>query len=284
MTTFIETPRFPDDMAFWATGGAQHNTTVVQLNSGFEQRNINWSQQRAIYMINSGLRTITNRFAISETIDFFNALAGRGYGFRFKDFQDFKVSVASGVLESGFGTGYPTYQLSKNYIAGALLNRKQIKKPRDNAAFKVYKNSSLLVPTINYNCNFTSGVITFVPVYNIVITSIAAGTNPLVTTSTSHGFTTGQKIYLTGLNTGNTINNLVFNITVLSPTTFTIIGTNLAAVTMGNAQLYPQPTDLLTWEGEFDKPCRFDIDNIDYGVTDGGLIEITNMKIVEIRV
>lgn len=285
-TNFIESPRFPDDMAYWATGGAQHNTTVVQLNSGFEQRNVNWSQQRANYTISSGLRTQKNinKYSIEETIAFFNAVQGRAYGFRFKDFQDYDVNLNNGVLESGFGNGYPTYQLCKNYMMGGLVNRKQIKKPVNNSSFKIYKNSNVLTVTTDYSVDFTKGIVTFVPTKNLNISSITTGNNPTVTTTSNHGLTVGQKIYLNNLNNGNVLNKLVFDIlSTPTATTFTINATNASAVNQGNAQLYPQATDLLRWTGEFDKACRFDNDNLDYGVTDGGLVEV-NFKIVEIRV
>lgn len=282
--TFIESPRFPDDFSFYATGGGQHNTNVVQLNSGFEQRNIIWSQQKSKYNIGSALRTRTTQYSIQDTINFHNAVYGRAYGFRFKDFNDYLVTQASGVLESGFGTGYPKYQLCNNYMMGGLLQRKQIRKPVVDTV-KVYKNSNLLIANTNYTIDYTTGIITLIPTVNVNITSITTGNLPLITTSTSHGLTVGQKVYLTGLNTGNTLNNLVFQISsVVNTTSFRIVANNLAGVTMGKVQLYAQETDMLTWEGEFDKPCRFDNDDLDYGITDGGLIEITNMRIVEIRV
>lgn len=85
--SFMETPRFPDAVAFWADGGAGYNTTVVILNSGFEQRNVNWAQSRGRWDISSGLRKSDD---VAATIAFFRAVKGKAYGFRFKDFNDYQ--------------------------------------------------------------------------------------------------------------------------------------------------------------------------------------------------
>lgn len=44
---FIET-RFPVDIAFGSTGGTEYSTDIVITQSGYEQRNSNWAQARAL--------------------------------------------------------------------------------------------------------------------------------------------------------------------------------------------------------------------------------------------
>lgn len=290
MSNFIESPRFPDDMAYWATGGAEFNTTIIQLNSGFEQRNINWQQSRATYSINGGMRTqdIPNDYwnlSVKNTITFFRAMKGRAFGFRFKDFQDYKISINEGVLNSGFGEGIPQYQLYKNYSLNILKDTKKITKPVINT-IKVYRNNNLVTFGVNpSNCllDTTNGIITFNPDKTLNITSIPSGINPQITYN-NHGLLDNQTVYLYNLNNGNLLNNTTCKVSVIDINNFTLQVENLSNINQGEIRVYPQPGETLKFEGEFDLPCRFDNDNLDYAVSDGGLIEISNLKIVEIRV
>ena len=292
MTTFIESPRFPDAMAYYAQGGAEFNTTIIQLNSGFEQRNTNWTQSRAMYTIQAGMRTQEQpidswNLNVSNSISFFRAMKGRSYGFRFKDFQDYLVTQNNGILEQGFGLSIPVYQLYKNYFTGSLVDTKKIVKPVQNKN-TIYRNGTTVIFGTNPgNCSIdtTKGLITFVPDISASISSISISSNPVLSTNSNHGFSSGQTLYLTGLNTGNLLNNTAVVITVLTATTLTLNSVaNLAVVNQGTINLYAQSTETLKWSGEFDLACRFDNDNITYDVVEGGLIEINNMKIVEIRV
>jgi uncharacterized protein (TIGR02217 family) len=49
MSSFHEV-RFPDNIAYGATGGPEFATTVVATGSGHEKRNINWSKRAAVGM------------------------------------------------------------------------------------------------------------------------------------------------------------------------------------------------------------------------------------------
>ena len=54
---FLETPRFPDSISFYSQGGPGFSTTVIILNSGYEQRTINWTNSRNGYDISNAMRT-----------------------------------------------------------------------------------------------------------------------------------------------------------------------------------------------------------------------------------
>ncbi|MFZ5610171.1 MAG: phage distal tail protein, Rcc01695 family [Pseudomonadota bacterium] len=117
MTGFHEV-RFPVDIAFGATGGPVFSTTVSEMVSGAEQRNINWAQARARYDVGGGLRGEAD---LAQLIAFFRARQGRAHGFRFKDWADFSsASVGTSVSASdqvlGAGDGLATsFQLVKHY-------------------------------------------------------------------------------------------------------------------------------------------------------------------------
>jgi uncharacterized protein (TIGR02217 family) len=55
MTGFHEI-RFPDNIAYKATGGPEFATTVVATRAGHEKRNANWSEARGRWDVASGLK------------------------------------------------------------------------------------------------------------------------------------------------------------------------------------------------------------------------------------
>ena len=48
--------RFPDNIAYGATGGPEFATTVVATSAGHEKRNVNWSEARGRWDVASGLK------------------------------------------------------------------------------------------------------------------------------------------------------------------------------------------------------------------------------------
>jgi uncharacterized protein (TIGR02217 family) len=115
--------RFPDNIAYGATGGPEFATTVVATGSGHEKRNVNWSEARGRWDVASGLK---KQAQIDELIAFFRARRGKASGFRFKDWTDYK---ATGQL---LGTGDDAdtqFQLVKHYPSGSVIEVGTITKP-----------------------------------------------------------------------------------------------------------------------------------------------------------
>ena len=101
--------RFPTRISYGAIGGPRFSTTVQILNSGHEQRNMNWAQARREY---SADISPSRGSEWEELLSFFHARRGRAYGFRLKDFSDYKL-VAGNI---GIGDGLETeFQISKIY-------------------------------------------------------------------------------------------------------------------------------------------------------------------------
>ena len=67
MISFHEV-RFPDNIAYGATGGPEFATTVVVTGAGHEQRNVNWAEARGRWDVASGLK---KQAQIDELIAFF---------------------------------------------------------------------------------------------------------------------------------------------------------------------------------------------------------------------
>ena len=61
---FMETPRFPDDIAQGSVGGPGYSTDVTVMFSGHEARNINWSRARGRWEASSAVRTAADFDAV----------------------------------------------------------------------------------------------------------------------------------------------------------------------------------------------------------------------------
>lgn len=118
--SFHET-RLPARLAFGSTGGVERRTEVVTLASGYERRSTPWAAGRRRYLIGANLRSLDDMAALT---DFFEARRGRLYGFRFRDFADFRSCAPGGtpgpldqVLGKGAGSR-TTFALVKRYGDG----------------------------------------------------------------------------------------------------------------------------------------------------------------------
>lgn len=144
--------RFPDAVAYGATGGPEYLTDIVILQSGFEQRNQSWDSARARYDVSTGIK---NRTQAAEVISFFRARKGRAYGFRFKDWSDYRVT---GQL---IGTGNATqtvFQLTKTYSSGGEQEIRPLNKPVSGTV-KIYKDGVLQASGVAVD--HTTGLVTF---------------------------------------------------------------------------------------------------------------------------
>jgi len=101
--------RFPTRISYGAVGGPRFSTTVQTLNSGYEQRNINWADARREYQFDVSPARQTSW---DELLAFFHARRGRAYGFRLKDFADYKL--VQGMIGTGDGNKQ-VFQVVKQY-------------------------------------------------------------------------------------------------------------------------------------------------------------------------
>ncbi len=121
MSSFHEVS-FPARLAFGSGAGIERRTEIVSLASGFERRISPWALGRRRYLIGAGVKSLVDA---TELLGFFEAREGQLYGFRFKDFADYKscalnATPAPGDQALGLGGGGRTaFQLQKAY--GAVL-------------------------------------------------------------------------------------------------------------------------------------------------------------------
>ncbi|HHB80544.1 MAG TPA: TIGR02217 family protein, partial [Aliiroseovarius sp.] len=124
--------RFPDNISRGARGGPERRTQIVELASGDEERNASWANSRRRYDVAYGIRRADDLAAV---VAFFEARNGRLFGFRFKDWADWKSCLPSQTpssIDQVIGTGdgtTTTFQLVKVYASGAQTWTRTIAKP-----------------------------------------------------------------------------------------------------------------------------------------------------------
>jgi uncharacterized protein (TIGR02217 family) len=117
MTAFHEV-LFPTDISKGSRGGPIRRTDVVTLRSGFEERNSIWANSRRRYDASYGIKTYSQ---LESVLAFFEERRGRLYGFRWRDWLDYRSSTATtpiAATDQLIGTGdgaTTTFQLKKTY-------------------------------------------------------------------------------------------------------------------------------------------------------------------------
>lgn len=154
--------RFPTTISYGAAGGPGFNTDVVELDSGHEHRNQNWSAGRRSYDVGQAMKTDQMR---KDLLAFILIVKGKTYSFRFKDFTDFEVGSGEGVLSS-LGSG--RYQLYKRYTLSAVdvsspsateTSDRLISLPLSAA---ITRASVALTRGLDYTLNEFTGIITMI--------------------------------------------------------------------------------------------------------------------------
>ncbi|MFV0244911.1 MAG: TIGR02217 family protein [Qingshengfaniella sp.] len=124
--------RFPVSLSFGSAGGPERRTEVVALANGFEERNSPWAHSRRRYDAGLGMRSLDD---VAELVAFFEARQGRLYGFRWKDWSDFKSCAPSATpaptdQEIGIGDGMTqVFHLTKTYSSAMQAYQRPIRKP-----------------------------------------------------------------------------------------------------------------------------------------------------------
>lgn len=153
--------RFPDNISRGARGGPQRRTQIVELASGREERNASWSASRRRYDVSYGIRRADDLHAV---VEFFEARLGRLYGFRFKDWADYKSSLPSRAASDedqllGTGTGtLTTFQLRKRYGTDEHYWWRTIQKPVEGTVRVAVGGVEQFS---GWSVNATTGIVTF---------------------------------------------------------------------------------------------------------------------------
>jgi uncharacterized protein (TIGR02217 family) len=162
-TSFHET-QFPAGISQGAVGGPRFSTTILALSSGDEQRNINWARRRGEWDVATGLRT---QEQIEALLDFFHARAGMAYGFRFKDWGDYRVPRWRDTPGDMFGLPVwfttdgttSVFQLTKIYTDGGHSYTRLIQKPVAGT-LRLLNNGVQIFSPGDWTVDTTTGLVT----------------------------------------------------------------------------------------------------------------------------
>lgn len=164
MSSSFHEIQFPPSISQGAVGGPRFSTSIIGLSSGDEHRNINWSKRRGEWDVAYGLRT---QEQIEALLDFFHARFGKAYGFRFKDWSDYRVPrwrnfpgdmFAMPVWLTTNGTTN-SFQLTKTYTDSGGTFTRLIQKPVAGQVF-LLNNGAQMVSPGDFTVDTTTGIVT----------------------------------------------------------------------------------------------------------------------------
>jgi uncharacterized protein (TIGR02217 family) len=111
MPLFVE-ERFNTEIRYGVVGGPMWSTDIVEVQSGIESANINWSSPLGRWQLSQDMY---NKKETDYLINFFNTRMGRAVGFRFKDWSDYKITLQPSSPSNTPNAGIATI------ISGTLL-------------------------------------------------------------------------------------------------------------------------------------------------------------------
>lgn len=155
--------RFPANLSFGSVGGPVRHTDVVALANGFEERNTPWAHSRRRYDAGMAMRNLDD---IEALIAFFEARRGQMYGFRWKDWADYKSCNASAGPDFddvviGTGDGSQTeFQLTRLYDSGGHTYSRPITKPVAGSIL-VGLDGTAQQDGTDLTVDVTTGIVTF---------------------------------------------------------------------------------------------------------------------------
>jgi uncharacterized protein (TIGR02217 family) len=157
--------QFPPNISAGAQGGPGFNTTVLTLDSGMEHRNINWSRERPVYDVSTGIKTAEDARAYQK---FFYARRGKAIGFRFKDWGDYRLPFWNNTpgdtdpipvlfVTDGTTTHFQIYKVYGD-SGGTPFNRKIVKVVAGTT--NLFDNATPIYAPTHYSIDINTGIVT----------------------------------------------------------------------------------------------------------------------------
>uniref|UniRef100_A0AB74UMN3 DUF2460 domain-containing protein n=1 Tax=Caulobacter phage BL57 TaxID=3348355 RepID=A0AB74UMN3_9VIRU len=152
---------FPETISYGSSGGPKFKTTIFQADSGYEQRNKDWSDVRHEFDVAQSIRSTED---MAELRAFFMARNGRAHGFRYKDWGDFQIKNQL----IGVGDGLTkVFQIVKTYTSVGqggteFTYTRNIRKPKWDSIAGVKVGPVVQVSPTNYEVDYATGLMTFV--------------------------------------------------------------------------------------------------------------------------
>jgi uncharacterized protein (TIGR02217 family) len=292
ITKFLEKPRFPSDINYGLVGGPQYQTQILEQFSGWDQANSVWSYPKYQYQLSYSAKDIP---IVEELLNFFHAVKGRAYGFRFQDPNDYKsCSITQEISKTdqkviGIVDGRNTcFQLAKIYSVGdndQLATIRPIHKPVLDTV-QVAING---ITDNRWHCDYTNGQLIFKPDETEAITALSydASKEQLILSAVNN-LVAGDSVFLKGMSELPALNQQRFVVIAATPETITIVvpgfeGADSYAGT-GCFHTLPQTGEIVTAGFEFDVPVRFASDSLSISSDSYQVSSIQQLSLIEIRV
>lgn len=144
--------RFPTDISYGAQGGPKYDTDIVVTKAGYESRNLNRPEGLCEYNITYGIKK-PNQYA--TVLAFYRARKGKTYGFRYRDWTDFRATNQTIGTANGSTT---VYQLIKTYEDDVGSDNRTIFKPVQGSV-NIYVDDKL--QTSDCTVDYTTGKVYF---------------------------------------------------------------------------------------------------------------------------
>lgn len=151
--------RLPIEIERNAKGGPRFNTTINELFSGHEKRNVNWSKTKGKWTVGYGLEYKDQ--LLDDVIAFYYARQGMAHSFRFKDWSDYEIGNFVTETPQTIGTGDGAevdFQIEKRYVSGSQTFHREITKPVDGTV-RVWKSGVEQVS--GWTVDLLTGIVTF---------------------------------------------------------------------------------------------------------------------------
>jgi uncharacterized protein (TIGR02217 family) len=160
MTAFLEI-LFPTLISYGSGGGPKFRTSVFAADSGFEARKDDWTFTRAEYDVSHSIKT---QAQMDELTAFFYIVQGRAYAFRFKDFNDFRITnqiIATADGETRSFQLVRTYHITQTESGENIQFDRRITKPAWGTVAGVSINNVAKTSPADYTVDYNKGLLTF---------------------------------------------------------------------------------------------------------------------------
>lgn len=150
---FLE-QRIPDTVSRGTKGGPRGRRTKVYVQNGRLRQVFEWSRSLQQYDVSYGIRTLADLEAVRAL--FYVVMFTPFEGFRFKDWNDYRMTQSTSRLDFVSGT---EWQIKRLYTVGASTHARTITKPVSGSV-TVYRTRSGVVTTATASVDSTTGLAT----------------------------------------------------------------------------------------------------------------------------
>lgn len=151
---------FPETISYGSSGGPRFKTSIFEADSGHEQRNIDWQDVKAEFDVAHAIKSVEQ---MEELTAFFMARRGRAYGFRFKDWADYRLRQQVIGVGDDVQTVFQIYKSYRSYSSDSGSDTTYIRNLRKIAwgsVAGVTADATVLTSPTDYVVDYDTGILT----------------------------------------------------------------------------------------------------------------------------